>query len=61
VNTQAQLDATLAAIPGAMPMAIDATSATENINVPAGRNVVVLVPGGGTYGPTLKGFIILVR
>jgi hypothetical protein len=61
VNTQAQLDATLAAIPGAMPIAIDATSATENINVPAGRNVVVLVPGGGKYGPTLKGFIILVR
>ena len=61
VNTQAQLDATLAAIPDAMPIAIDATSATENINVPAGRNVVVLVPGGGKYGPTLKGFIILVR
>ena len=61
VNTQDQLIAVFAAVPEAMPIAIDATGATENINVPAGRNVTVIVPGGGKYGPTRKGFVILVR
>lgn len=58
VNTQAQLDATLAALPAAMPIVIDATGATETINVPAGRNVAVLVPGGGKYGPQTNGLTI---
>ncbi|MBO4286834.1 MAG: leucine-rich repeat domain-containing protein [Kiritimatiellae bacterium] len=60
-NTQAQLDATLAALPSAMPIVIDATGATETINVPEGRNVAVLVPGGGKYGPTRKGLVIVVK
>ncbi len=60
-NTQAQLDSTLAAYPAAMPIVIDATGATRTINVPAGRNVAVLVPGGGMYGPTRMGLTILVK
>ena len=57
-NTQAQLDDTLAALPESLQVVIDATGARRTIKVPAGRNVVVLVPGGGKYGPTRKGLTI---
>ena len=57
-NTQAQLDATLAALPESLQVVIDATGARRTIKVPAGRNVTVLLPGGGKYGPTRKGLTI---
>ena len=60
-NTQEQLDAILAALPASMPIVIDATSASKTINVPADRNVAVLVPGGGKYGPTQKGLKIIMK
>ena len=57
-NTQAQLDDTLAALPESLQVVIDATGARRTVKVPAGRNVTVLVPGGGKYGPTRKGLTI---
>jgi hypothetical protein len=60
-NTQDQLDAIFAAIPVAMPIVVDATGASNTINVPAGRNVAVLVPGGGKYGPKQKGLKIIMK
>jgi len=57
-NTQTQLDDTLAALPESLQVVIDATGARKTINVPAGRNVTVLLPGGGKYGPTRKGLAI---
>ena len=57
-NTQAQLDDTLAALPESLQVVIDATGARRTIKVPAGRNVTVLLPGGGKYGPTRKGLTI---
>jgi hypothetical protein len=57
-NTQAQLDDTLAALPESLQVVIDATGARRTVKVPAGRNVTVLLPGGGKYGPTRKGLTI---
>ena len=56
VKTQAQLNRVLAAVSG--PIVADITGATEEINVPAGRQVAVLVPGGAAFNYHKRGLII---
>ena len=60
VATQAQLDNVLAAIPENVPFVIeiDDSLSREEISVPAGRRVSVLVPDGGTFSRRRNGLII---
>ena len=50
VNTQAQLDALLAAIPLSVPFAINPSDATEDLTLPQGREVYVRLSGEGRDG-----------
>ena len=61
VATQAQLDNVLAAIPENVPFVIeiDNSLSREELSVPAGRRVSVLVPDGGTFSRRRNGLIIL--
>lgn len=56
VKTQAQLNRVLAAVSG--PIVADITGATEEIVVPEGRQVAVLVPDGATFNYHKRGLII---
>lgn len=56
VKTQAQLNRVLAAVSG--PIVADITGATEEIVVPEGRRVAILVPGGATFNYHKRGLII---
>ena len=56
VKTQAQLNTVLAAVDG--PIVADITGAREEISVPAGRQIAILVPGGATFNYHKRGLII---
>lgn len=56
VKTQAQLDAVLAAVDG--PVVVDITGSKEEITVPEGRSVAVLVPGGAAFNYRRRGLIV---
>ena len=61
VNTQAQLDTLLAAIPSSVPFAINPADAKEELTVPQGREVYVKLSAegrNGKYRPKLNGLII---
>ncbi len=59
VKTQAQLDAVLAAVDGSV--VIDITGSKEEITVPEGRSVAVLVPGGAAFNYRRRGLIIVFK
>lgn len=59
VKTQAQLNTVLEAVDG--PIVADITGAREEITVPAGRQVAILVPGGATFNYRKRGLIISFR
>ena len=58
VTTQAQLENTLAAISGDSMLIVDPTGATENLTVPEGRQVFVVLNEGDTIRSRLNGFSI---
>ena len=63
VNTQAQLDSVLAAVPASTYplLAIDASDAKQELILPQGREIYVRVSGDGKQGrytPKIKGLII---
>ena len=61
VNTQAQLDSVLAAVPSSVPLAIDASDSRVELTVPQGREVWVRLSAEGKQGkytPKIKGLII---
>jgi hypothetical protein len=61
VNTQAQLDTLLAAIPSSVPFAINPADAKEELTVPQGREVYVKLSAegkNGKYTPKINGLII---
>ena len=61
VNTQAQLDSVLAAIPSTVPFAIDASDSKSELIVPQGREVWARLSAEGRQGkytPKIKGLII---
>ena len=61
VKTQAQLDDVLAALSDDAPLAIDARGATEQLTLPPGRKLRVMVGGGSKYSPGLVGLTIHIR
>ena len=62
VQSQAQLDNVLAAISVDTPVIIDIEGAGRNqITVPEGRKVAILVKGGWTFGEKPKGIVITFR
>ncbi len=61
VKTQAQLDGILAAFPASTQLAIDPTGLTENMTVPAGREVYVKSGEGYVVKKLQNGFIIIVK
>ena len=61
VNTQAQLDTLLAAIPSSVPFAINPADAKEELTVPQGREVYVKLSAegkNGKYTPKINGLTI---
>ena len=61
VNTQAQLDSVLAAIPSTVPFAIDASDSKSELIVPQGREVWARLSAEGRQGkytPKITGLII---
>ena len=58
VTTQAQLENTLAAVSGDSMLIVDPTGATENLTVPEGRQVFVVLNEGDTIRSRLNGFSI---
>ena len=58
VTTQAQLENTLAAISSDSMLIVDPTGATENLTVPEGRQVFVVLNEGDTIRSRLNGFSI---
>lgn len=61
VSSQAQLDGTLAAVSTDSSIIVDATDATEDIVIPEGRRVAVIVPPGGTFWRQRRGFILMFK
>ena len=61
VSSQVQLDGTLAAVSADSSIIIDATSATEDIAIPDGRRIAVIVPPGGTFWRQRSGFVLTVQ
>lgn len=62
VNTQAQLDMVLDAVPVETPLSIDPTGATESLTViTENRKIYVLLPTNGTYKLTKGGLMIIVK
>jgi len=61
VSNQAQLDGTLAAVSADSSIIIDATDATEDIVIPEGRRISVIVPPGGTFWKQWRGFVLMVQ
>ena len=61
VSNQAQLDGTLAAVSADSSIIIDATDATEDIVIPEGRRISVIVPPGGTFWKQWRGFVLTVQ
>lgn len=58
VSSQAQLDGTLAAVSTDSSIIIDATDATEDIVIPEGRRVAVIVPPGWTFWRQMRGLVL---
>lgn len=61
VNTQAQLDSILAAVPASVPLSIDPSDSQTELTVPQGREVYVRLSGDGKQGryvPKINGLII---
>ena len=63
VNTQAQLDSVLAAVPASSHtiLAIDASDSEVELTVPQGREVYVRLSGegrNGKYTPKINGLLI---
>jgi hypothetical protein len=61
VNTQAQLDTLLAAIPSSVPFAINPADSKEQLTVPQGREVYVKLSAqgrNGRYTPKINGLSI---
>lgn len=61
VSSQAQLDGTLAAVSTDSSIIIDATDATEDIVIPDGRRVAVIVPPGGTFWRQQRGLVLIIQ
>jgi len=61
VKTQAQLDGILTAFPASTQLAIDPTGLTENLSVPAGRDVFVKSGDGYVVKKLQNGFMIVVK
>ena len=58
VSSQAQLDGTLAAVSTDSSIIVDATDATEDIVIPEGRRVAVIVPPGWTFWRQMRGLVL---
>ena len=62
VRTQAELANILAAVPASVPLSIDPTEATENLEITTtGRNIHVRLPDNGKYKVKPDGIIIIVK
>ena len=61
VNTQAQLENILAAVPASVPLAIDPSGITENLTVLAARKIFVQLSETDAVRLKAKGFVIIVK
>ena len=61
VTTQAEMNALMTSLTVDVPLTIDVTGQTEDLAVPAGREVTVLAVGGKKIIRRTQGFIIFVK
>ena len=57
-DSDTQLENTLAAVSSDSMLIVDPTGATENLTVPAGRQVFVVLKAGDKIRNRLNGFVI---
>ena len=60
-TTQAQLDEVLGACSASSKVLVDPSGATERLEVPAGRNIAMLMSQNGEVKPEARGFLLIVK